>query len=311
DRDADAVANLLLPYAQNGSIDLNNTTFIGGSFGNYFNAEVDRSLETTLHITGPAGMALVFNPANPLGGYEPPNFPSIYAKTYAFITGSPLDARARDLSADAVLNLQVTPPGSFYGPIALHTGGIPWLTHLIKTNPDRGKQWLQLQQTVQTGGTVNYYGSYTPPTNALPPPPPPLLFPIHQQLEGDTTTDQGTLPPDSTVGPAGQGPSQDVADDQDLPYAINFDNSTETGSPAQTVSFSDQLDPSLDPSTFEFGDVTIGYTDIPIPPDDSSYSTTVDNLDSFGTDVSLSTSISLSTDTADWTLTESDDSGSD
>jgi hypothetical protein len=61
---------------------------------------------------------------------------------------------------------------------------------------------------------------------------------------------------------------------------VNFENDTTTT--AQTVTMTEQLDPSLDWSTFQFGDIGFGGVTISVPPGRTSFSTRVDATATLG-----------------------------
>ena len=72
---------------------------------------------------------------------------------------------------------------------------------------------------------------------------------------GTTATTQSvdSQDPNSSIGPGGYGPQNFIAATTSiLPYRINFENDPSATAPAQQVVVTDQLDPNLDWSTFQF-----------------------------------------------------------
>ncbi|MBN8490904.1 MAG: LEPR-XLL domain-containing protein, partial [Burkholderiales bacterium] len=64
--------------------------------------------------------------------------------------------------------------------------------------------------------------------------------------------------------------------DQALPYTVNFENSTSASGFVNEVQIVTQLDPDLDPYTFQLGDIRIGDIDIDIPEGRWSYQADID-----------------------------------
>jgi hypothetical protein len=85
---------------------------------------------------------------------------------------------------------------------------------------------------------------------------------------------------------------------------LNFENDTATN--AQTVTVTEQLDPSFDWSTFEFGDIGFGSYVISVPPGRSSFSTQIDATATLGVLVDMSASLNLQTGLVTWTFTAVD-----
>lgn len=78
------------------------------------------------------------------------------------------------------------------------------------------------------------------------------------------------------VGPGGYGTENFVSDTSLLPYQIVFENDPTATAPAQRVDITDQLNPDLDWSTFQFTSVGFGSTYIAIPAGLQHYDTSVD-----------------------------------
>ena len=323
DPDGDKVTNILTPLVKSGAIKPSTTTFVGESFGNDLLGRVAKDFQTS--GLGKVGNALVFNPASNASTYSVPDFSKLYVHPTAFITDSNFDEK--NVSAEYRLKLNDLPPEQPPDDTQLHINGINWLTNQLKipSLQTMGKLWLDNAAPLKHGpygsqfdGTAEYDGSYTPTIDAFPPPPfdPAEVDPINEQPENVSLSTRAVLlKSNSTVGPAGQGPSQDVAGDQVIPYQLNFDGSSAPGGPGQSVTIEDPLGPGFDPGSFNFGDVTLympdpsvgpQYIEFPIPQGDDSYSTSVSDPDFPGVDVSLDSSFDTSTDTSDWTFSYTD-----
>ena len=101
-------------------------------------------------------------------------------------------------------------------------------------------------------------------------------------------------------GTAGYVPESGV-----LPYQVGFENDpTKATAPAQDVTITDSLSPSLDWTTFSLGDITFGANVIAVPAGLQSYSTTVDTTNTDGTAlrVDLSAGLDLATGVVTWTF---------
>ena len=84
-----------------------------------------------------------------------------------------------------------------------------------------------------------------------------------------------SIDPNSKIGPAGYGPQAFVSPANPFPYHIDFENSPTASAPAQRVDITDQLDPNLNWSTFQWTGFGFGDTIISIPPNTQHYETTV------------------------------------
>jgi RHS repeat-associated protein len=96
------------------------------------------------------------------------------------------------------------------------------------------------------------------------------IYRLYQFLTGQKLT--FSHDPNAAIGPGGYGPEGFIADTQQLlPYTVDFENAPTATAPAQRVTVTDPLDPSLDSSTFQFTAVGFGDTIIPIPASDGQY----------------------------------------
>jgi hypothetical protein len=89
-------------------------------------------------------------------------------------------------------------------------------------------------------------------------------------------------------------------------YTVNFSNEATATAPAQTVIVAEQLDPNLDWSTFQFGDIGFGTDIVNVPPGRTSFSTRVDATATLGVLVDITASFNLMTGLITWTFTSLD-----
>jgi hypothetical protein len=92
-------------------------------------------------------------------------------------------------------------------------------------------------------------------------------------------TQASPVDPNDAQGPVGVGPDNTVAPGSVLPYRIDFENASDATGPAQLVSVADQLDPNLDPSTFQFTQVTFGNYTFNVPAGQQAFRTVVQMSD--------------------------------
>jgi len=118
--------------------------------------------------------------------------------------------------------------------------------------------------------------------------------------------------PNDITGPTGFGTQGFLPANTTLPYRIDFTNEANATAPADVVTVTEQLDPNLDLTTFQLGDLGFGNTIIQVPAGLTSYSTTV-NLPSTapgagpnGLEVEISASLNPKTGLVTWTFTSID-----
>jgi hypothetical protein len=127
------------------------------------------------------------------------------------------------------------------------------------------------------------------------------------EIRAKASTEQlGPLDPNFLSGPLGVSPQNFVPVEGSQPYAIYFENKPDASAPALVVKLTQQLDSSLDWSTFELGDFGFGSLIVPVPAGRQFYSTRVDALASVGAYVDVTAGIDLETGLVTWTFTTVD-----
>jgi hypothetical protein len=92
---------------------------------------------------------------------------------------------------------------------------------------------------------------------------------------GGSSTAVNSQDPNSSTGPSGYGSQDFVSPANPFPYRIDFENAPTATAPAQRVVITDQLDPNLDWSTFQWTSFGFGDNVITVPPNTQDYETTV------------------------------------
>jgi streptogramin lyase len=87
---------------------------------------------------------------------------------------------------------------------------------------------------------------------------------------------------------------------------VNFQNEPTATAPAQTVTVTDQLDPNLDWTTFQIGDLGFGNTTVSVPAGRTSFHSRVDATATLGVYVDINASLNLQTGLVTWTFTSLD-----
>jgi RHS repeat-associated protein len=146
------------------------------------------------------------------------------------------------------------------------------------------------------------------------PVPPPKIFPRIvgqldlplQQIERRLSEDIFPGDPNEIAGPGGFGPNGFLPLGQTLPYTIQFYNKPDASAPAQVVVVSEHLDPNLDWSTFQVGDLGFGNVFVPVPPGVDHYSTRIDLRPTLGLFVDVTAGLDLNTGVVTCTFTSID-----
>jgi hypothetical protein len=131
-----------------------------------------------------------------------------------------------------------------------------------------------------------------------------------QDAHGDKTDDtkgQGGVgsDPNALDGPGGFGPQHFVAPAAVLPYTVSFENDPAKATAAvQEVFVTLQLDPNLDWSTFQFGDLGFGATTVPVAAGQQAFEAGVDttSVDGSALHVDISGNLDLQTGIVTWTF---------
>jgi RHS repeat-associated protein len=110
------------------------------------------------------------------------------------------------------------------------------------------------------------------------------------------------LDPNFISGQSGYGPQGFVNLETSLPYQIAFENEPDATAPAQTVTVTQQLDPSLDWSTFQLGDFGFGGQTYSVPDGRQFYSTRIDARRTVGVFVDVTASFDEETGLLTWTF---------
>jgi len=108
--------------------------------------------------------------------------------------------------------------------------------------------------------------------------------------------------PNAKNGPAGFGPPAFMRPGASMAYRIDFENDPSATAPAQHVSITDQLDPSLDWETFELTEVGFGHILIPITGGGYYFHTIVETSQN-GQEIEVHVEVELDPDTGRLTAT--------
>jgi RHS repeat-associated protein len=101
------------------------------------------------------------------------------------------------------------------------------------------------------------------------------MTPAADSTNSATTATVVSQDPNDLLGPVGFGAYNFVRPDQLLPYRIDFENASSATAPAQGVTITDQLAPTLDWSTFRLTEIGFGDTILTIPADSQQYQITL------------------------------------
>lgn len=111
--------------------------------------------------------------------------------------------------------------------------------------------------------------------------------------------------PNAIIGPAGVlvGSDRFVSVLAALPYTIQFQNKPDATLPANEVVVTQTLDPDLDLSTFELGEISIGNASWTAPAGQHTWTTVLDDQAQSGLLIKLDAELDLGTRVVTWTLT--------
>ncbi|MBI1826067.1 MAG: PPC domain-containing protein [Planctomycetes bacterium] len=123
---------------------------------------------------------------------------------------------------------------------------------------------------------------------------------------GDSTGDCvpviQTLDPNEKVGPLGYGDFGFVKGSEPLNYRVAFENVAQATAPAAEIRITDQLDPSLDASSFRLRRVQFGDHRVDVPEGRGSIQTVVDALFEAGVLVEITGGVDAGQNNVSWTL---------
>ncbi len=116
----------------------------------------------------------------------------------------------------------------------------------------------------------------------------------------------GPHDPNFIAGPSGYGSGQYIVGGGDGSYYVAFTNEPNAGAPARTVTVTEQLDPSLDLSTFSIGSFGFGTNSFSVPAGLQDYSTRIDDRAETGVFVDVAIHLDVATRTLTATYTSID-----
>ena len=110
--------------------------------------------------------------------------------------------------------------------------------------------------------------------------------------------------PNAIIGPAGVvvGSDRFVSGLDQLPYTIQFENKPDATLPANEVVVTQTLDPDLDLSTFELGEISIGNASWVAPSGQHTWTTVLDDQAQSGLLIKLNAKLDLGTRVVTWDL---------
>jgi RHS repeat-associated protein/uncharacterized repeat protein (TIGR01451 family) len=246
-----------------------------------------------------------------LSGFDPSEITDVFRRSGTEVMRNPgaaaaalAAAAARAAAAEAAAGVLAAALAPF---VLTNPGLIPdALTALTKPLNDLGND---------LANDINEFLGLPPGSPPIPPQP---LSPLSPFLFPDTfppgecvvfcspTDVVSSLDPNDIIGPAGFGADGFIRPDQTLPYTITFENRSTATAPAQTVVITQQLDPDLDFTTFEVGELRFGTLFINGPGGQNFFSTRVDLRDTLGLFVDIDAGIDTTTGIVTWTFTAID-----
>ena len=108
--------------------------------------------------------------------------------------------------------------------------------------------------------------------------------------------------PNSIIGPRGSGTSNIVPITEPLPYTVDFENQPTVQAPAQEVTITEALDPSLDWRTFQLTSFGFGGYTYSVPGNSAYYQTTINLMQQLGFEVQFTATVNETTGIATWTF---------
>jgi RHS repeat-associated protein/uncharacterized repeat protein (TIGR01451 family) len=137
--------------------------------------------------------------------------------------------------------------------------------------------------------------SQTPPPPKPPPPTPPMPPNFPPGSGGGGSQNVTPIDPNELIGPSGYGTAGFILPNGTLPYTIEFENDGDAA--AQDVTVTEQLDSSLNWSTFQLGSFGFGNVNFVIPSSLTQYQTTVSYLNSDGSSLNVLVTLAFNVQT--------------
>ncbi len=141
---------------------------------------------------------------------------------------------------------------------------------------------------------------------------PTYIMPTGKALNGGTRVGGGrmdavtSVDPNDISGPQGFGPQRYVAENQTFGYHIVFENKPSATAAAALVTITQQLDPDLDWSTFEFGDLGFGDIYVAVEEGRRKIDRRLDLSDSLGEYVDVTADVDSVTGIVTWVFASID-----
>jgi hypothetical protein len=223
-----------------------------------------------------------------------------------FLAGTLADGTANGLDVMTLVNLKAGLVGSPGSPYAVAADAVTVLLDLYTGIQDY-QAALGTDQANQFGyqvATQSYLRAIAnlQNANANCPPPKPTDTPPPNDTQGPTqqiNSVQSGDPNDKTA--AGVGQSGWVPEGTAITYTIDFENESTASAPAQIVTITDPLSPSLDGSTLQLTAIAFNNVIINIPPGVQTFSTNV-NVSTDPNPVSVSAALNPATGTLTWEM---------
>ena len=223
-----------------------------------------------------------------------------------FLAGTAADLTANKLDYTTLLNLKAGLAGSPGSPYAVAADAVTVLLDLYTGIQDY-QAALGTDQANQFGyqvATQSYLRAIAnlQQANANCPPPKPTDTPPPNDTQGPTqqiNSVQSGDPNDKTA--AGVGQSGWVPEGTAITYTIDFENEATASAPAQIVTITDPLSPSLDWSTLQLTAIAFNNVIINIPSGVQTFSTNV-NVSTDPNPVSVSAALNPATGTLTWVM---------
>lgn len=130
--------------------------------------------------------------------------------------------------------------------------------------------------------------------------------PSSTSTDSGSTQRQKASDPNGIVGPSAYGSNDFVNAASVLPYTIEFENSSTATASAGDIQITQQLDPNLDYSSFQLGNIELGNLIISIPVSLNSINEILDERSSLGVYVEVVAGLNPNTGVVTWILTALD-----